>query len=587
MLVRKTLTPSAPSGSVSLDFDCVAVVVSNPTGSPVYLRIGGNDVPNETNADEIIPSATQRVISVGARWFGWTFGATGLLLAPAVSGLTTRATVTFLGATERVPNLGSVSYQALSLSALTPGFVGFGPTSSPVTSQTFNIAAWGGAHVYVLPSGTSGQGVIAANVSSDGQNWTPLAVYPFWPGVPATLTLPRAAEYLQIILNVTGIVGEPQIAGVYHVRATLAEINDVVYAPISGSISRPYNVPNLSSQEFILCTTNLRAISVGANNNTGNRAELIIWAASSPAGPWRLVAFREQTVSGSFYNSIYRSLGDLDLFTKISILDIGGGGVSGNFVASIRQTADFSGMLQAIYQAIGDVGQPTNANQSLFHLLQSAVALLTTIDADTSLLSSVLSELTSIDGHLFNIDNNTAALPATQGQIAANTANTATNTSNAVTQLASIDGKANNLATIATNTGNTNTNVAAILTGYAFGVSVATAVIAVGAGAWVSSGLALPAGAKVIGMQCTFAPGGAVGGGQIGVAWGTVVAGLLNPFLQGYFPAPVAGAPFQIPYQQYGTPYVGGVPVPAAPGNTICGFSGAVAGNFLINVYYR
>ena len=366
---RRQLTPGNPTASVALSFDAVAIMVSNPTGSPIYLRIGGQDIPVAANADLVVPAATVTTYGVVGRWFGLSIASPALVTTgnSAISGLERTATVVFLGPGEVIPQLGSISYQSLSLSDLTSGPVAF---SGLTTTAAYDLGAWGGAILYVLPTSVSGQGVLSVQASSDQVTWVNVLRVAFWPDVPLTISVPRTQRYVRLVFNLTAIPGEPAIAGSYSMRASLQEITEVAWAAGNGQISKAYNVPSLSSTTYYFATTGLKSVSVRLANSTGTRAQMV-WYTSNVVGNWSLVAYREQSVSG-FYNSVFRSLGNLDSFLRIDVVEIANAGpLTGTLNLSVQADPDTTGMLQNIFAALGDIGQPVNTNQSIFHVLDT------------------------------------------------------------------------------------------------------------------------------------------------------------------------------------------------------------------------
>lgn len=390
------LSASNPTAVVNLPWGpmggAARVFISNPTGSVIAIRKGANDIPSAATADELVPGGGRLTIPVDGCAFGLallnptasTEGGQSLL-----SNLVSTATVSFMTADEPPPIFGAASYQSLSLSDLTGGFVAF---AGGVT-QTVDVRAWGGAILTVLPSVGTGQGVIAVNISSNGVTFAPLGVWAFWPGIPVLLTIPRVVGWIQVTLNATAIVGEPAIGGSYAIRATLSEVQQLTYLPIGNSITKAVAAPSVGEQANIFVTVGVPAISVGFNRTTGTRAQLILETSDTVAGPWRLVTYREQAVNGSLTSSIYRSSGNLGPFTRTRLLDIFGGGVTGTLTLSMVVAPDENAMLQNIARSLGDPadGMP-NVNQDIYRELASLITLVT---AGNASLTTYLPALTT------------------------------------------------------------------------------------------------------------------------------------------------------------------------------------------------
>jgi hypothetical protein len=72
------------SQSINIEFDAQYIIALNPTGSPIYLRRGGNDIPRAASADIYVPPTTFVAIPITAtRNFG---AALGTAVVPAQSG---------------------------------------------------------------------------------------------------------------------------------------------------------------------------------------------------------------------------------------------------------------------------------------------------------------------------------------------------------------------------------------------------------------------------------------------------------------------------------------------------------------------
>ena len=428
MKSTERLTPNKTSVVINLNnFRAAMLYVQNPTGSAVLVRAGGTDVPSLASADYRVPANGFLLVAVDGTNFAATFADQLAVTAPATSNLQTVATIELLDADEKPPAFGSANFQSLSLSDLLPLTAFSGVT----TSTVFDLGAWGGAVVFVAPGSGSGQGVITVDVSaSPTGSFTTLGTWSFWPSIPATIMIPRtSARYMRVTLNATAIPGEPAISGSYGVRATLTELFDKGYLPSGASITKSYSLAPLGSVSYTLVTAGLPAVSIGLNNATGSNGELILEASSSATGPWRLVSFREQSLAG-FYNSIYRTVGNLDLFLRVSVLELSNVPMTGTVAFSIPEAPDENGILQSVYAALGDVGQPVNVGQSIYHLLARIDATATNINAGISTSNVILAAINT-------------GLATTNSLLT--TANSLANTAN--TSLSSIDTDTTSLAT--------------------------------------------------------------------------------------------------------------------------------------------
>lgn len=379
MRAAYTLTATSATQVVQLqNFQAAKIFVENPTGSVILIRSGGNDVPTTVTANHRVPAGSFQLVPASGTQFALAFDDPTSVSSPGRSNLMPVATVWFLSAEEPDPSFGSAGFQTLSLSPLTSGFVAY---SGAVNSQTFDLGPWGGALVAVAPSAGSGQATVTVQNSDDGTTWRTQEFLALWPGITTTIQVARLARYLRVSLAATTIVGEPAIAGSYSVRATLAEVTQTTWTAGTGSISKAYNVPNLSTRSFQFVTVGLDAVGLRLNNTSGNLAQMV-WYTSPDLTTWSLVAFREQSVAG-FYNSIYRSVGQLDTYLRVDILEIGNTGpVVGTLALFIQPEPDLTAPLQQIYGALGDPGQPTNANQSIYHNL---VTMRTTLATQATL----------------------------------------------------------------------------------------------------------------------------------------------------------------------------------------------------------
>lgn len=432
------LTAAQPRLTVNLDFQAAAIVVANFTASPVYIRTGAPDIPDVTNANILIPAGTAESMPTLGRDFGLSIGNTTILPGTAtLSGLFDTVVVTFLDASEKVPAFGSVNFLSLSLSDLTNGFLNV--VAPNTTTAAFDLSPWGGAVLYLLPTAGSGQGVIQVQVTDSlTGTWRDLATYAFWPNVPVVLTLPRVTRYMRFIFNSTTIPGEPVIAGIYSVRASLAEIFAESYQAVGASITKTYAIAALGTQSYVFATPGLPAISIGLNRATGTDAELIVSVSQSPAGPWRAVTIREQNMGSGLGISMFRSVGGLDQYMQVSLLETSNVPMTGTLTMQVPPVTDLSGVLNNILNALGDVTSPTvNVGQNIYYVLKNMDTKLSTVNTN---LGTVITSLSSINTQLgvanASLTNINAGIGTTNGIL------TTTNTS---------------LGTINTSIGTTNT----------------------------------------------------------------------------------------------------------------------------------
>lgn len=377
------LTASQPQLQVNLQsFNAAAVFIENPTGSPVAMRAGGTDYPTLTNANHVIPANGYLLVPVDGTTFAFAFTDTPSVTSAALSNLLTAATITLFDAKESLPNFGSATFLSLSLSDLSGGIVG---ATGATTSAVYDLGSWGGAILYFFATASSGQGVINAQVSSDQTTWRSIGEWAFWPGLPATINVPRSVRYLRFLIAPTVIPGEPAIDYAYAVRATLSEIFDLEFSALSGTVfTKPYAIAALGEANWTFATRGLPAISVGVKNTTGiaSQGELIVETANGATGPWRVVAFREQSITpGGFYDSIQRTYANLDLFTRVRMLSTNLVAIAGTVYVGILPGPDLSAPLQQIFAALGDPGEGVNVNQSIYHELDTIRQQTDTLEA--------------------------------------------------------------------------------------------------------------------------------------------------------------------------------------------------------------
>lgn len=477
------------------DIEYLFVVNNNP--APLYIRIGSPEIPTQRNFDLAVPPQYVMALSVNSNQFGFRLGDDDVSAA-LLTGITTIEGMI----DERPPVVGGVPIQAASLSTADIGN-GFQSFTGPTLVGPFNLSLWGGCQLFVLPNAGTGQGVILVEVSSDNLVWRSYGIWAFWPSVPLNLNIPRVANFVRFTFN--AISGFPAIAGFRSVRATLTEIQQIDFNPGGNAISQAYSFPALGSQSFVFCTLGLPGAIVRVNVATGSRQELVWYTGPGPTGPWSLAAFREQSVT-AFNNSIYRAIGNVAEFLRVDILDIGNNAGSGTLNLSIPGAPDLTAYLQSIFSALGDVAQPVNANQSIYHELDSIRLVLGTMNTS---LSTIITSLTTI---------NTSLGPA--GTIVSVLSDIRTNTSNASGLLTSIDSRLTsvntnlttintslapltsintgigtvntNLTTINTTLGTTNTRLQTIINDLErLGQVLDTTIVTAAAGAWMRSGGAI------------------------------------------------------------------------------------------------
>lgn len=397
-----TLTPGNPTLQVGLGWRAEVVYISNPTGSPIYIRKGSPMLPDVNTAHEVMPAMTKGAIVVGHQEFGISFADPQLLSGVNISSnLGTVATIVFYSDMDAVPSFGGASFQSLSLSEQAPltNYVNG-------TNQVVDVSAWGGAIVHVSPDTNSGQGILIIQISSTGAVGT-FRVFQqlaFWRGLPLTVMVPRVARFVRFFFSSTAIAGEPAMTGQYSIRTTIAEIARFDYQVTGVSLSNAYNVPNLSESSWVLVTYGLPSITIALRNTagTGFYGQVIVETGGTAAGPWAYVATREQNISpGSSNSSMYRTLGTLGPYTRVRLLNGGvAGAIQGTIEFSIQPVQDLAGVLNDIYKALGDVSQPVSVRQSLYDLLSrietNTVDLenwLSLIEVDTTAINTAVTAI--------------------------------------------------------------------------------------------------------------------------------------------------------------------------------------------------
>ena len=557
---------------VGLAFAADIIVIDNPTGSPILLRVGSPEIPTTGNADYTIPANGVKVLPVQGRQFGLTFSDFTLVGTQLAGNLGNYASILFLTQDEPMPSYGAASYQSLSLSPLTNGFL---TISGPGQTGTLDLGSWGGMLISLIPNVGSGQGVIQVQVTDTptvSASWKLLGTWSFWANIPVLLLVARTARYARILVNATTIAGEPVISASLSARATIAEITEVSYQPIGASITTAFNIAALGTQRYTFVTVGIEAITIGINITTGTVDELIVEASQSPAGPWRTVMYREQNAAGTF-NSIYRTIGQLDLFTRVSILEIGNnpGGTTGTLTMSMTSEPDLNGMLQNIYAALGDVGQSgvANVGQSLWHLLK-------TIDVDTG----------NIAASAGTIATNTATINTTLGTTNSNLATISSSISSTNSLLTTINGNVaplhgdlvttinGSLGSIISNQGTIHNDLVTVNSyllpafqamGRSVGPSIAAVTCALG-GTWYSAGAVFVPGWWVTGWMISVTSGvpGSTGT-ELALFYGTAGAPI-SPMWQGYIPwTQVTVTPFRamVPFYNAQSSHHSGYLLPA------------------------
>lgn len=397
------LTASQTARAINLEnMRAAALFIANPTGSPVVVRVGANDVPSLNSADHRVPANGFLLVPVDGTAFGAGFTDTTAISSPATSNLQTIATLIFLDDEEPLPSFGSASFQSLSLSDLTSGLVAF---SGPVTSSVFDLGSWGGGLVYLAPDVASGQGFVIVEAASSAApaSWSPVGTWAFWPGVPSIIQIPRTLRFMRVRLVATTIAGEAAISGGYSVRGTIAEILSIGYTPFTNAFTKAFNVSAGTDGTFYLATAGLPSITVGVSWTTGTRTNVIAYAAASTAGPWRTIAFRDQSTTGLTYGSLVRTYGSLDQYTEIVLDELAGVNTTGTLTFTIPGVVETNDILQLIYAALGDTGQAVNTRQSIYHELEAiySIALasidsrLVTTNATLSTISTTLSTIST------------------------------------------------------------------------------------------------------------------------------------------------------------------------------------------------
>jgi hypothetical protein len=409
------LTPAQPSLSAGTQFEPAWCSVSNPTGSPIVVRVGSPEIPTLSNADQTVPAGGTLTFAVAGREFGFAYADATLLAQRAAGNVNNRALVQFGTSDETPPTYGGANFQSLSLSEATSGLAAF---TGVTTLPTFDLGAWGGLLISVIPNALSGQGVIAVNVSSDGLAFRNLENYAFWPNIPVILTVPRVARFVQIILNQTAIVGEPAIGGFVSARFTLSEVQAFTYAPLGNALTRTVAIAANGSQQFTFVTTGLPAVSIAAISTVGSAAGTALTflvEASSDNNQWRKVTDRTQRFSQGI--TLYRAMGNLDLFIRVTIFEVSGANpLNATLYVSVPPAPDLGYILNVIQQSLGDNGAPLNTNQDIYHELDSIRGSLATYQPQLNELPTMRASLSSIQSSNTDIDAKIVSIESRLGQ---------------------------------------------------------------------------------------------------------------------------------------------------------------------------
>lgn len=393
---HQNLTSVRRTGVISYDRTLEFLVLYNNNPVPLYVRLGSPEIPNEFNYDIAVPPNYIMAVSVNSNQFGFRLGNSNVVITQITGNTVIEATID-----EAPPSLGGVPINNASLSTAdllngVPAFNGvtvFGP---------FNVNQWGGLIVNVIPTATSGQGVIQVDVSADGVTFIPYQTWAFWQNIPATILIPRVSQFCRITLNATAIVGEPAIAGNVSIRGSLAEIAIPSYTPQGASITKTYALAASGSQQYQFVTTGYPAVSIAAIATAGTGASAAITLlveASSDLVNWRQVTFRTQRMTTGI--TLYRALGNLDLFMRVTVFEVGGiSAANGTVYLSIPSEADTGAILNTIQQSLGDTGAPTNTNQDIYHELDNIRTGINTSNTNLGTSNANLAAINASDAAL-------------------------------------------------------------------------------------------------------------------------------------------------------------------------------------------
>jgi hypothetical protein len=468
---HQQLTAAKVTGIISYDRTLEYLVMYNNNPVPLYVRLGSPEIPTQRNYDIAVPPNYIMGISVDSNQFGFRLGADNVTLA-LVSGVTVIEGLI----DEPPPALGGVPIQGASLATSDLGG-GVRSFAGATMLGIYNLTLWGGLLFNLFPSATTGQGVVQVDVSSDGIAFTSYATYAFWQSIPFTLLMPRIGSFVRVTLNATAIIGEPAIAGSYTLRGTLAEITQLTYTPSSVSIVKNWNIGALGSQQFSFVTVGIPAVNIAGIALAGSGASTVIQAlveTSDDLTNWRQVTTRIQSMSIGI--TLARSMGNLGIFIRITIFEVGGlSGSVGNLYLSVSPAPDIGGILNTIQQALGDNDDPINNNQDIYHCLVhietwtgqgsvSVASIDTKMTTNNTMLgnintntSNTHNDLLAISTQLSTTNSNTSLIATTNSTLS--TINTSIGTTN--TTLGTTN---SSLSTINTSIGTTNTNLTTINT---------------------------------------------------------------------------------------------------------------------------
>lgn len=444
---ERTLTTGNPTVAFSVNFNASKVYIANPTGSPVYLKIGTPQAPRNANeADAIIPAGSEKTVPALGQVFAASFADSSLLTNTVAGNLGAIATIVVMSADEVTPTFGALSYQSISVSMLSNGIEAISPTA-----RIYDLGPWGGAIIFLAPDGGSGQTWIDLTISQDGITWRTAQIYAMWPGVPVTVNVPRIARFLQLQFFATGIPAEPNPSGFFFVRGSLTEITQYVYKPLGNAITKSYTLGAFGSQQWQLFAAGIPSISIAdiATAGTGaSSAITLLIEGSSDRINWRRITFRTQAMSTGV--TLFRSIGNLDLYLRVTVFEVGGAAANGTLYISIMPESDSAYLLNSILGALGDQNAPSNTNQDIYHVLLSALTSLQGIDSDTNNLAGMATSLT-------NIDTDTNNLSLIHTDLATTIANLITATNTLLNTISTLD------SAISTNTGNDASNTASLI----------------------------------------------------------------------------------------------------------------------------
>jgi hypothetical protein len=308
-----------PKAVVTLQWDAEAVIINNPTGSPVYFRQGGNDYPTERNADQIVNGATMTVMPVVGREFALAFGQPDNIDATAGNGPTV-ASVMFIRE-EAIPSFGEISLANLSRSEQLGGLTAFN-TATSVEYGPIDMGAWGGLMVYINPTVGSAQGTVTYSVSDDQQTRTTVLEYPLWSGFPFLLVLPKLGRYGYIqISRETEFTNGSLIDGTIGMRTTMSEILAVQYLPFAGEPSASFTGSGSTDITQVINCVGLESLRLFINFTswTGTVPKVRVLFETSPdATNWFMLAsgYIELTSAQKIY---WQSLNKIQEYVRVTI----------------------------------------------------------------------------------------------------------------------------------------------------------------------------------------------------------------------------------------------------------------------------